>query len=170
MYPIALGIYLACLSIRTAYELLKKSGKVAPGNKTLFSVVFVAMVTLWVCWFAMCPLDPIVVAIPDAVRWIGLGIFIVGWTLALGALVQLRGLEDINHLITTGLFKRIRHPMYTGFLSWIVGWSMYHGALTSFLVGIVGIGNILYWRHLEELKLESEYGERYRLYRRQTWF
>jgi protein-S-isoprenylcysteine O-methyltransferase Ste14 len=135
-----------------------------------FAIVFTAMCSLWVCWFAMCPLDPIVVALPDAVRWIGFGMFIIGWLLALGALAQLKGLENIDHLITTGVFRMIRHPMYTGFLLWIIGWGVYHGALMSLLIGIFGIGNILYWRRLEERKLESAYGERYSLYRSQTWF
>lgn len=118
----------------------------------------------------MCPLDPSPVALPDLVRWTGFALVIIGTGLAVGALVQLRGLENIDRLITTGLFSRLRHPMYTGFLFWIVGWSTYHGALTSFLVGLVGIGNILYWRQLEEQRLESYYGEAYRAFRKQTWF
>jgi protein-S-isoprenylcysteine O-methyltransferase Ste14 len=169
-YSIFLSLYLACLLVRSSYEVLKKSGRVNPENKWLFPLVFTAMCTLWFSWFAMCPVDPLPLALPDAVRWAGLGIVIIGLGLAVAALVQLRGLENIDHLITTGIFSKLRHPMYTGFLSWIVGWSMYHGALVSFLVGLLGIGNILYWRMLEERKLELQYGETYRAYRNQTLF
>jgi protein-S-isoprenylcysteine O-methyltransferase Ste14 len=79
-------------------------------------------------------------------------------------------LENINHLITSGLFKRIRHPMYTGFGLWILGWSIYHGAIASLAVGLIGIANILFWRRLEDARLEARYGDTYRRYRLETWF
>jgi protein-S-isoprenylcysteine O-methyltransferase Ste14 len=60
--------------------------------------------------------------------------------------------------------------MYTGFILWIFGWAIYHGALLSLAVGFVGIGNILYWRRLEEAELELRHGEGYRRYRQGTWF
>ena len=165
-----LFLFLGCLLVRSTYEVLKKSGRVNPRNRLLFAVVFTAMCALWISWFGMCPLDPLPLLLPDPVRWIGFGIVVIGLGLAVGALLQLRGLENIDHLITTGLFSKLRHPMYTGFLSWIVGWSTYHGALASFLAGLLGICNVLYWRRLEEQYLESQYGETYRVYRKQTWF
>jgi protein-S-isoprenylcysteine O-methyltransferase Ste14 len=45
-----------------------------------------------------------------------------------------------------------------------------YGAAASLVVGLVCIGNILYWRRLEEGALESHYGEDYQSYRRATWF
>jgi protein-S-isoprenylcysteine O-methyltransferase Ste14 len=88
----------------------------------------------------------------------------------MGAVIQLRGLEDIDHLVKTGLFSKIRHPMYTGFILWIVGWGVYHNAVISLAAGMVGIGIILYWQGLEEAALESQFGEDYRAYRKETWF
>ena len=110
-YVLALAIFLAGLGIRTCYEMLKKIGKVNPKNRVLFAVVFVAMCLLWVSWFCMCPQDPLHVALPDAVPGIGLGIFAVGLVLAVGALIQLKGVENIDHLVTTGLFARLRHQI-----------------------------------------------------------
>jgi protein-S-isoprenylcysteine O-methyltransferase Ste14 len=60
--------------------------------------------------------------------------------------------------------------MYAGFVLWIVGWVVRYGAVASLAVGLVGIGNILYWRHIEEGALESLYGDDYRVYRQGTWF
>jgi protein-S-isoprenylcysteine O-methyltransferase Ste14 len=59
--------------------------------------------------------------------------------LAVGALIQLRGVENIKHMVTAGLFRKIRHPMYTGFILWIFGWSVYHGALLSLAIGLFGV-------------------------------
>jgi protein-S-isoprenylcysteine O-methyltransferase Ste14 len=115
-------------------------------------------------------LDPFRVNLPNAVQWSGLALFVVGMILAIGALLQLRGLENIDHLVTTGLFAKIRHPMYTGFVLWILGWSTYHGAIASLAVGLMGIANILYWRRLEEVRLQARYGDTYQQYRLTTWF
>jgi protein-S-isoprenylcysteine O-methyltransferase Ste14 len=90
--------------------------------------------------------------------------------LALGALFQLKGVENIDHLVTTGLFSRLRHPMYTGFILWILGWAIFYGAVASLVVGCVGIGNILFWGRLEDANLEARYGKSYREYRQGTWF
>jgi protein-S-isoprenylcysteine O-methyltransferase Ste14 len=116
---------------------------------------------------AFGPLTP---ALPDLVRWIGLGALIAGLGLALGALAQLRGVENIDHLVTGGLFSKLRHPMYAGFILWILGWAIFQGAAVSLVVGLVGIGNILYWRRLEEADMGSRYGQTYRRYCQGTWF
>jgi protein-S-isoprenylcysteine O-methyltransferase Ste14 len=97
-------------------------------------------------------------------------VLFAGLVLAVGALVQLKGVENIDHLVTTRFFGRVRHPMYLGFTLWILGWAVFQGSLVGFAVGLVGIGNILLWRHLEEQHLETRYGEVYRAYRARTWF
>lgn len=169
-FLVLLFLYVACLTTRSTYEVFKKAGRVNLKSRILFSFVFSVMCLMWVSWFMMCPVDPYAVNLPLAVQWIGFGTFLVGWGLALGALVQLRGLEDIDHLVTGGLFSKLRHPMYTGFISWIVGWAVYHGAAVSLLVGVLGIVNILYWRRLEDAAMESRWGDLYREYRKGTWF
>jgi protein-S-isoprenylcysteine O-methyltransferase Ste14 len=169
-YFIVLGTYLAGLAIRTCYEILKKSGKVNPKSTILFIIVLLGMCSFWISWFAMCPLDPLKISMSESVRWFSFGIFLAGLVLAVGALIQLRGVENINHLVTTGLFSKLRHPMYVGFIFWIFGWATYHGAGVSFIAGLVGIGNIFYWRHLEEIHLKKSYGDKYLIYCKQTWF
>jgi protein-S-isoprenylcysteine O-methyltransferase Ste14 len=164
------ALFFLGLAVRVAYERLKKARKVDEGNRPVFLVVLAGMIVLWASWFAMCPQDPVRVPLPAVVRWLGLGLVVLGWALALGALAQLRGVENIDHLVTTGLFARLRHPMYTGFVLWIVGWAAFHGAAVSLVPGLLGIVNVLHWRHLEEQKLDWVYGDEYRAYRRITWF
>jgi protein-S-isoprenylcysteine O-methyltransferase Ste14 len=136
----------------------------------LFALVFVAMCLMLASWPLMCPLDPMHLSLSKTAKWLGLCVLLVGLGLAIGALIQLRGLEDIDHLVTTGLFSKIRHPMYTGFILWILGWVIYYRAAVSLMIAFVGIGNILCWRQLEDEKLEIHYGEAYRGYRKGTWF
>ena len=133
-------------------------------------IVFIAMCLMWASWFNMCSLDPFRISLLHIIKLFGFSVFLVGLILAIGALIQLRGLENINHLVTTGLFSRIRHPMYVGFILWIFGWAVYHGAILSLILGFVTIGNIIYWKRLEEKEMESNYGEVYLKYRKNTWF
>jgi protein-S-isoprenylcysteine O-methyltransferase Ste14 len=167
-YPVVAGLCLIGLAVRTGYELLKKNGRLDTRNKAVFAVVFVAMCCMLASWPAMCPIDPVRLAAPGYLRWIGWGMVAVGLALVLGGLVQLRGLENIENLVTTGLYSRLRHPMYTGFILWILGWVLAFGAMVSLAIGIVCIANILYWRWLEESALRSQHGQEYLTYCQHT--
>jgi protein-S-isoprenylcysteine O-methyltransferase Ste14 len=169
-YLLVVGLCLLGLAIRAGYELLKKGGRVDTKNRAIFAVVFVAMCLMLAGWPVICPRDPWRIAVPGVVWWIGSGLVVAALVLAFGGLLQLRGLENIEHLVTTGLFSKLRHPMYTGFILWIAGWVVCYGAIASLVPAALCIGNILFWRRLEEVELESQYGEEYRSYRRGTWF
>jgi protein-S-isoprenylcysteine O-methyltransferase Ste14 len=169
-YPVFLGICLTGMAVRTIYELLKISGRVNQNNKAAIAIVFLAMCMMLSSWCFMCPLDPWRIGLPFIVKLSGLGMLITGLGIALGGLIQLRGVENIDHLVTGGIFSRIRHPMYTGFILWILGWVIYYGAIVSLIVALVCIGNILYLRRIEEENLLSAYGEAYLTYRAKTWF
>lgn len=164
------ALYLAALAVRTGYELLKKAGKVDPRNQALFVMILVDMIVLWASWFTACSMDPARLVLPAVARRAGLAVLVVGLVLAVGALIQLRGVENIDHLVTTGLFGVVRHPMYLGFILWILGWAVFQGSVVGLALGLVGIVNIFLWRRLEERHLEARYGDAYRTYRAGTWF
>jgi protein-S-isoprenylcysteine O-methyltransferase Ste14 len=169
-YLIFVGLHFLGLLIRAIYEQLKKSGRVSSRNRLVFAIILCAMCLMWASWFNMCPMDPYPFSFPSWVKWIGFGIFLLGLGLSLGALIQLKGVENISHFVTTGLFSRIRHPMYIGFILWILGWAVFHGALFSLLIGFVALGNVLYWIQNEDRELQLKYGEIYLKYRQGTWF
>jgi protein-S-isoprenylcysteine O-methyltransferase Ste14 len=163
-------LFLACLAIRCGYEVLKDAHKINPESKLVFAVILTVMCVLWVSWFNLCPRDPFQMQLPDPIRWFGFSVVAAGMALAVGALIQLRGVENIDHLVTTGLFKKIRHPMYVGFIAWILGWSIYHSAIISLAIGLIGIVCVLWWRRLEEVRLEVQFGTTYQQYTLTTWF
>jgi protein-S-isoprenylcysteine O-methyltransferase Ste14 len=170
LFFIFLVFCLLGLAIRTGYELLKKAGRADPQNKIVFGVVFTGMILLLTSWMVICPTDPWRITLHGFIRGMGLGVLILGLAIAVTALIQLRGVENIDHLVTTGMFSKLRHPMYLGFILWIAGWIIFTGAGASLLVGMVAVVCILFWRRLEEEKLLADYGEEYRMYRKETWF
>ncbi len=165
-----LVLFICGLAVRTVYEFLKSRKLVNTENKLLFGVIFTAMCLLWVGWFNLylsgqALLPPLTVGF-----FIGQGIVLAGIVLFLVALVQLKGLENIRELVTNGLFSRLRHPMYTGFIAWIAGGMMVDATPLTFIPGMAGIASIVYWRSVEEKKLVESFGERYVEYRKRTWF
>jgi protein-S-isoprenylcysteine O-methyltransferase Ste14 len=87
------------------------------------------------------------------------------------SLAQLGGLPEIlpnhsnQHLVTTGIRARVRHPVYLGHLCEILAWSVGTGlavcwALTAFAI-ITGSLMI----HIEDEELEKRFNEEYRQYR-----
>jgi protein-S-isoprenylcysteine O-methyltransferase Ste14 len=169
-YPLIAGLCLSGLMIRSGYELLKRAGKVDAKNPIIFIIVFAGMGLWLACWPVLCPLDPWRLPVPGIVRWLGLGLVAAALVLALAGLWTLRGLENIDHLVTQGVYAKLRHPMYVGFILWIIGWVVSAGAVVSLALGLIFIANILFWRHLEERALESAYGEDYRSYQQTSWF
>lgn len=168
-FTIGLALCLAGLLLRDTYEILKQSGRVDSKNKAVFCTVFAAMCGMLGSWPVMSLQDPWRIALPEAVRWAG-GIAVVAAVfLAIGGVAQLRGLENIDHLVTTGLYSRLRHPMYTGFILWIMGWVLLGGAFASTLPAAACIGSILWWRRLEERALIAQFGTEYRSYSKHTW-
>lgn len=80
----------------------------------------------------------------------GIGSSITGLGIALVGAIQLKGVENIDHLVTSRLFFRLPHPMYTGFILSILGWIIYNGAVFIMIAEFISSGNIPYWRGLEE--------------------
>lgn len=170
LYIVLVVVFLLGLLIRFFYERLKLTGRIDTKNRLIFSFIFSFMMLIWVCWFAMSPLDPWRFELPDIICWLGIAVFILGMILAFGALFKLKGVENIQFLATTGVFSRIRHPMYLGFILWILGWAIYYGAIFTLIPGTIGIANILYWRNLEDAEMKARYGETYTTYSKRTWF
>jgi protein-S-isoprenylcysteine O-methyltransferase Ste14 len=155
--------------IRTIYEILKYKQILKPG-KLSFKFMFTNMMLLWVSWFLLCSLDISRVGIPLIVRYMGILLSGVGVILFLTALITIKTLESYEgELITTGIYSKIRHPMYLGFILWLIGFPVYFGALFSLALSLLFIVNILFWKYLEELELEKRFPA-YPDYKKKTIF
>lgn len=155
--------------IRLTYEILKHKKLLKP-NKISFVIILINMIILWTSWCLLCSSDPFIITLPEAINYFGLFISIIGVILFLTALFTIKSLETYSgDLITTGIYSRIRHPMYLAFILWLVGFPLYFGGVYSFIITFLFMTNILYWRHLEELELLVRF-EGYKDYKKRTVF
>lgn len=154
---------------RLFYEIRKAKNKVKFTTLN-FIIVFTAMFMLWSSWFGMCESDIIKIQLPDVVKYIGLSLVIIGVFIFFISLFTIKTLENFEGgLITKGIYSFIRHPMYFSFILWIIGFSVFQGALISFCISPVLIWNILFWRKNEEKLLALKYPG-YIDYRKKTFF
>ncbi len=72
-------------------------------------------------------------------------------------------------LVTTGLYRYIRHPIYLGLIFFLVGWWWIWSAAYSFYFGMFILALIWLHGYLEErLIMEKKFGQAYLEYKRTT--
>jgi len=78
-------------------------------------------------------------------------------------------LREDHKLITSGIYNKVRHPMYSAFWAWAVGAAF---LIPNWLAGfsaIIGFGTLYFLRvKQEEQMMINEFGEEYKNYMRQT--
>lgn len=94
--------------------------------------------------------------------FIGIGIFIKGWH-------QLFQARQENRLITSGLYRFVRHPQYTGLFIGLFGEGVVHWP-TLFSVGLFPLIVLAYYllARSEEKRVLEQFPDEYRLYQQQV--
>jgi len=97
-----------------------------------------------------------------AISFAGIGIFMEGWR-------ELYKARQENRLVTDRLYGLARHPQYTGLFMALGGEGLVHWP-TVFSIGLFPIIVAAYYflARNEERKVEAEFGEAYRVYRRRV--
>lgn len=110
-----------------------------------------------------------------AIQWTGIALFASGWLVVFAAVGRLRRHYSVfvtvqpgHELVQTGVYRRVRHPIYLGFMVWVLGFALVFRAWVTVLFWIlVTIGA---WKKMsdEERFMRSrfpEYGE----YAKRSW-
>lgn len=78
-------------------------------------------------------------------------------------------LREDHKLVTTGIYEKVRHPMYTAFWLWALAQPFLLSNWVAGLAGIVGFGSLYFIRiGQEEAMMEERFGEEYRAYCKRT--
>jgi protein-S-isoprenylcysteine O-methyltransferase Ste14 len=111
----------------------------------------------------------------DAVRWLGVVLFVAGGALRLWPVVVLgnrfSGLVAIqpgHTLVTRGVYGVIRHPSYLGLLVNSLGWVLAFRSGVGLLITALIIPPLLARIGAEERLLRTQFGDEYDAYRART--
>jgi len=108
------------------------------------------------------------------IQMTGLILLLIGFVLWTVARFQLGTAFTVSpqarQLVSTGIYSRIRNPIYIFGSCVIAGLILFLGHPLGLLI-FVGIIPLQIWRARQEASLlEAKFGERYRTYRASTWF
>jgi len=89
---------------------------------------------------------------------------------ALGAMWSVSlDLRQDHKLVTSGIYEKVRHPMYSAFWLWALAQPFLLANWVAGFSGIVGFGTLFLLRvGREERMMEAEFGDQYRDYCRRT--
>ena len=112
----------------------------------------------------------------DAMRYLGLVVYIVGSIVRLAAVFALGhrfsgvvAIQPGHKLKTDGIYKDVRHPSYSGLLLAMIGWTLLFRSAIGLALNLPLFLLLLSRMEDEEKFLEAEFGEEYRAYRQKTW-
>lgn len=168
LFYVFFGLCFICFAFRTSYHVLVNRGSMIAENKRIGIALLVVMFLLWFSWFFINYTDPHIMNLPSWARYFGLTIFIIGVLLFVLSHLKIRG-QGAGQFATSGVYSKIRHPMYLGFIIWIIGFPMFMNAPFALASAVIWIPHILYWRFSEEREMENKY-EGYGEYKKRTWF
>ena len=115
---------------------------------------------------------PIPVVIPTFLRYIGLALTVVGFLLGISSLIEFRKAQttldphgSTNQLVTSGIYRFSRNPIYLGFLLSVIGLPLYLHSYWGILMApvLIFLMNQLVIQH-EEAYLGKKFGDRYTNY------
>lgn len=182
-YKIVIGILYVCFGyIRYNYHKIYKQNKETILFRKFFKrekqlVLWVAIVfnsTYLLYWFT--PILAWATLLPFVVRIVGVLLSFSGLYLfwlthkALGVnWSPLLEVKKEHKLITTGIYKHIRHPMYTAILVFTLGLGLISANLVVLLLPLIIFSILCYVRISdEEGMMISWFGDEYILYKRKT--
>ncbi len=106
---------------------------------------------------------------------IGLSLFIIGFIIMIVGQITLHRnysgtvvIREGHKLVTNGIYRFTRNPMYFGFIMVATGLPVYANSLSGFLTSLVLIPIILNRIRLEEKLLKEEFQEAFQKYKKTT--
>lgn len=174
-------LFLIWFGIRAYYrqEAVRHQAKerVRPGFESFLVALNLVGMTFLPMLAVLSPfLDMFAFPVPDPVRFAFLIIFTLNiWLFVLAHRdlgknwSMILEIKEGHHLVTHGIYKKVRHPMYTHFWIWVIaqGIVLANGLVLAF--GIAAWG-LLYFLRVpkEEEMLIKEFGDEYREYMKNT--
>ena len=116
---------------------------------------------------------PIPLVVPDALRNVGIALVFIGFFLGFGVVWEFRKSRttldphgSVASIVTSGVFRFSRNPIYLGFVLMLIGFPLYAGTYWGLLLSpaLIVSFNSLVIQH-EEAYLEKKFGDVYVSYK-----
>jgi len=112
----------------------------------------------------------------EAVRWLGVVLFVAGSALRLWPVFVLGrrfsavvAIQERHEPATDGPYRWVRNPSYLGGLVGGLGWALVFRSVVGVLLLLPFLWLLVTRIHAEEALLASEFGPTYEAYRQRTW-
>lgn len=140
----------------------------ATAGRVLLAILELGTLVAW--WFLrgwrFLPVQDAAVAMAGALLALTGGL-LAAWSRArLGRLFSPQlGVQKDHHLITTGPYALVRHPMYLGIIDFIIGSALYWNDVALLAAGMLFIVYFMAQLRIEERLFEQHFGEDWLAYR-----
>jgi len=114
--------------------------------------------------------DPLKINLGIILKIAGMIIGLSGIIIGFVATIHKKGYAETDQLITSGIYSRLRNPMYLGIILIHIGLPLFFESMISLLSAFIWIPMIMLWKYWEEKHLEKKFGEQYGNYKNKTWF
>jgi protein-S-isoprenylcysteine O-methyltransferase Ste14 len=168
-FLVAFATCFASYAFHSVIHLLERKGHDFAESKVSHVIVPIVTFVGYFAWGLMMSWDPVrmgpssYVALP-----LGLIMGLTGLVMLVAAVIAKRGFGEVDHLVTTGIYSRIRHPLYLGLILVHVGFPLVARSVLTLISAAIWIPLIELWRHWEQQALEKRFGIEYAEYKRRT--
>lgn len=112
----------------------------------------------------------------DLLRWVGVALSALGYILVFWSGVALGRqysadvtIQKDHHLISSGLYRWIRHPRYMGVIALSTGISCVFRSWIGLVASLFFIAVLLFRIRDEEATMHKEFGEEWEMYIKRSW-
>ena len=157
--------------VHTIAHLLEHGQGRLKKSKIFMAFIVTFVFTGFFAWIYMIYSDPVRINLSHYITLpIGLTITIAGLVPFIAARMVRKGFTEEDHLITTGVYSILRHPLYIGAILLNIGIPLMFNGLMTLLSSVIWIVFIVIWMKIDEATLGRIYGEEYTEYKKKTLF
>ncbi len=166
-FIVCLGSYI----FHTMIHLFEYKGYKLAKSKIAHTILTMVISIGYVGWGFMIFSDPVRLDISNYIATpVGLLIGLCGFVIFIWSAKAKRGFNELEHLVTTGIYSKFRNPMYIGIILIHIGFPIASKSLLTLISVLIWTPFIFIWKHMEEKDLEKRFGMEYVEYKKRVKF
>ena len=170
-FLIAFMVCLVGYVFHTVMHILEYRGSELAKSKNADATMALFITAGYIGWGFMMYTDPIKMDVRNYIAApLGLLIGLTGLIMLVLSTIAKKGFHELDHLVTKGIYSKLRNPMYLGIILMHIGFPLASRSLLTLLTTAMWTILILLWKYMEEQDLEKKFGAEYLEYKGKTFF